>query len=107
MPLLKIFTTHAPSTEGATALADSLSGACTELLGARDDAVQILLVPGSMMLRGEPLLVEVHYRAKPERSVDIMDRFMDRISQGCSHLLGQRPRIRCFAVDQATLFARH
>lgn len=107
MPVIKIFTADMPADEASAALANELEALCISVMQARSDTVQVLLSGPAVMLRGAPLLVEAHYRAGPHRDAVALARFMDGIEGACRRHLRQVPRIRCFAVDQATLSARH
>jgi len=107
MPIIKILTAHKPPAASAEALAAEFEALCTTILDARSDAIQIALLDGTVMLRGAAVLIEVHYRARPDRDAATLSRFMDGVDANCQRHLGQMPRIRCFAIDQSTLFARH
>lgn len=106
MPVIKLFTTERPSAVAASALAVELETLCTRELHAQSDAIQVILQTGAVVLRGAALFAEVHYRDRPERDADALARFMDGLNASCQRHVGQTPRIRCFAVDQSTLFAR-
>ncbi|MGJ7573568.1 hypothetical protein ACSFBX_23780 [Variovorax sp. RB2P76] len=107
MPIIKIFVAQRPSPAACAAMAEEIEALCVNCMDARRDAVQLTLLGDSLMLRGAPVLVEVHYRARHDRNAPVMDVFMDALDRMCRRLLGATPRIRCFAIDQATLFARN
>lgn len=107
MPIIKILTAHTPPTAAADLLAAELETLCTTVLDARTDAIQIALLTGAVMLRGAAVLVEVHYRARPDRDAGALARFMEGVDASCQRHLGRVARIRCFAIDQTTLFAKH
>lgn len=107
MPIIKILTAHKPPAAAAEALATEFEALCTTILAARSDAIQIALLDGAAMLRGAAVLIEVHYRARPDRDAATLSRFMVGVDASCQRHLDKVPRIRCFAIDQATLFARH
>lgn len=106
MPVIKIFTTEAVPGDTAEALACDLQALCLELLRAQPHAIQIALIQAAMP-RGAKVLVEAHYRAQPYRDAQALAGFMDGAEQSVLRHLSQQPRIRCFAVDQAGLSARH
>lgn len=107
MPVIKLFTDEKPPAAAAAALATDVETLCTTVLNASSDAVQVVLQAGAAMLRGAPLLAEVHYRARADRDAAALARFMEGLDASCRRHLGLAPRIRCFAVDQATLYARN
>lgn len=106
MPVIKIFTTEAVPGDTAEALACDLQALCLQLLRAQPNAIQIALIQAAMP-RGAKVLVEAHYRAQPYRDAQALEGFMDGTEQSVLRHLSQQPRIRCFAVDQAGLSARH
>ncbi len=105
MPTIKIFTARLPSAEARAEFGDELEKLCIQVMHARQETVQIALVHIDQMLRGNPLLVEVHFRSQANRDAEALYTFMRGIDLSCIRHLGQSPRLRCFAVDQATLSA--
>ena len=106
MPVIKIFTTEAVPRAATEALACELEKLCLDLLRAQPHAIQIALIQAAMP-RGAQVLVEAHYRAPPYRDEAALSGFMDGVEQSVQRHLSALPRIRCFAVDQAGLSARH
>ena len=107
MPVVKIFTEKAPDAAALRTLGDALEKLCVEVLDANINAVQIVVVPVAVMLRGAGTLLEVHYRDREDRNADVLAGFMRQAEEACLMHFGHAPRIRCFALDQATLFARN
>lgn len=105
MPVVKIFCADTPEPPAVQALADALRDLCLREMGARPDAIQLVLVPGVQMLEGQPLLVEAHYRDRPDRKGAALTRFLEGVDQAVQAAFGSAPRIRSFAVDQSTLGA--
>lgn len=106
MPVLKLFTPPTIPGQVAESLAHELEAHCLQMLRARRETIQIALIP-VQMLRGAPLLVEAHYRAQPHRDTQALEAFMAAVDQSVQQHLALVPRIRCFAIDAATLAARH
>lgn len=106
MPVIKIFTAHPTPAPAAEALAQDLEHLCLTLMRAQPTTIQVLLVQ-ALMARGNAVLVEAHYRAQPYRDAEALERFMDGVDRSVQQHLGEQPRIRCFAVDQVDLSARH
>lgn len=106
MPVLKLFTPPTVPGQVAEALARELEAHCLQMLRAQPETIQIALVP-VQMLRGAPVLVEVHYRAQPHRDAQALDAFMTAVDLSVQQHLALVPRIRCFAVDAAALSALH
>ncbi|MEY2770795.1 MAG: hypothetical protein RIQ38_1214 [Pseudomonadota bacterium] len=105
MPVIKIFCPQAPAPAQAQQLGQTLHALCRELMHAQPDAIQVLLVPGTLMLGGQPLLVEAHYRDRPDRQGAVLTQFLQALDAAVQQAFGQAPRIRSFAIDQATLGA--
>ncbi|SIP93955.1 hypothetical protein [Pseudacidovorax sp. RU35E] len=106
MPVIKLFTAQAVTVDTAEALAQELELLCTGPLRAQPSAIQIVLMQ-AVSPRGAAVLLEAHYRDQPYRDGQALAAFMDGAEQAVRRHLGTVPRIRCFAIDQATLHARH
>ena len=105
MPVVKVFCSKLPGDEACELLAVDLHALCLNEMGAQPDAIQVLLIPGVVMLLGEPVLVEVHYRDRPDRKGPALDRFLAGVDQAVTRAFSSAPRIRSFAIDQSTLGA--
>jgi hypothetical protein len=107
MPIIKIHVaTPTADAQALATLRDAVTGACLELLRAAPDAVQIAVIPGTLMLVGQPAYVEVFYRHQPHRDGPAMAAFMAVLSEQTRAAFGCVPRIRCMAIDQSLLHAR-
>lgn len=106
MPIIKIFTTEAVPSVVVEALASELETLCLQQLRAHPTTIQIALIQVAMP-RGAKVLVEAHYRAQPYRDAVALAGFMDGVEQSVQRHLAAQARIRCFAVNQADLSARH
>ena len=110
MPSVTVFIPESRLTEHATnvpGFVASVTGICTDVIGAALDNVQILLVPTLPVLQGPPGYIEVKLRAGPSRSAAAMDRFMAGLDDASRVQFGCRMRIRCFTSGADTLFARN
>lgn len=105
MPVIKIFCPEVPEAPRCQEMAHALRALCLQEMKAAPHAIQIMLVHGVLVLDGEPLLVEAHYRDRPDRQGDALKRFLAGVDQAVQLAFGQKPRIRSFAVDQSTLGA--
>lgn len=105
MPVIKIFCAQAPLPATSLTLGVALRDLCMSALGARPDAIQIALIAGTSMLEGQPLLVEVHYRDRPDRRGSVLTDFLAELDRAVQTAFGQAPRIRSFSIDAATLGA--
>jgi hypothetical protein len=110
MPVIKIFASDAllqPDPLAQERLASAITGACTEILRAALTQIQIMLIPVQTVLRGEKIYIEVNFRDTGFRSADVVDAFMTRLESEVVGYYATLPRIRCFAENQAVLFARN
>lgn len=105
MPVVKIFCSQSPEASAQEVLARDLRDLCLNEMGARPDAIQVVLIPGVLMLAGEPVLVEAHYRDRPDRRGPALERFLHGVDRAVQAAFDKKPRIRSFAVEQSTLGA--
>jgi hypothetical protein len=105
MPVIKIFCAQRPEAGACQRLAQTLRDLCIDPMGARPDAIQLILVPGVQMLDGASVFVEAHYRDRPDRKGPALARFLEGVDEAVQLAFGQHPRIRSFAVEQSTLGA--
>ncbi|MBU4612156.1 hypothetical protein IMZ29_16895 [Achromobacter sp. GG226] len=80
--------------------------ACVDWLGADPVKVQCNVTP-SQVVTGAPSYVEVLYRAAESRDATAMAGFMQALDTAVQTTFGCSPRIRCMAIEPATLWARH
>jgi len=106
MPVIKVFSFQPVTPAQAEAMAADMEPLCLGPLRAQPSAIQIVFVTATMA-RGEAVLLEMHYRAQPYRDAAALAAFMDGAERSVRTHLGQRPRIRCFAIDAVGLSARH
>ena len=106
MPVIKIFTADPVSPAHAEAVGADLESLCLDWLRADPSAIQIAFA-SALIIRGAPVLVEVHYRAQPHRDAAALAGFMEGVERSVSQHLGRTPRIRCFSVESASLSARN
>ena len=102
MPVIKIFSDQRPDAPACEALAQSLRALCVGPMGARPDAIQVMLVSGTAMLDGASVFVEAHYRDRPDRRGPALAAFLEGVDQSVQLAFGEKPRIRSFAVDPDT-----
>ena len=105
MHVIKIFCAQRPDADACERLAQTLRDLCIGPMGAQPNAIQLMLVPGVQMLDGAPVLVEAHYRDRPDRKGPALAQFLQGVDQAVQLAFGQQPRIRSFAVEQSTLGA--
>jgi len=105
MPVIKIFCAQGPDADACERLAQTLRDLCIGPMGAQPNAIQLMLVPSVQMLDGAPVLVEAHYRDRPDRKGPALAQFLQGVDQAVQLAFGQQPRIRSFAVEQSTLGA--
>jgi hypothetical protein len=107
MPIIKIHVaTPTADAQALASLGDAVTRACLSLLRAAPDAVQIAVIPGTLMLVGQPAYAEVFYRHQPYRDGPAMSAFMAVLSEQVQAAFGCVPRIRCMAIDESMLHAR-
>lgn len=105
MPVIKIFCAQRLEPDACERLAQTLRDLCIDPMGAKPDAIQLMLVPGVQMLDGAPVFVEAHYRDRPDRKGAALTKFLEGVDQAVQMAFGMQPRIRSFAVEQSTLGA--
>lgn len=106
MPVIKVFSAGSIPAAQVESIGADLEALCLHLLRAQPTAIQIAFVD-TVMARGAPVLLEMHYRAQPYRDVAALASFMDGAERSLLKHLGQAPRIRCFSVDEVGLSARN
>lgn len=105
MPVIKIFCSDRPDSPACERLARELRDLCTGPMGAKPDAIQVMLVPGVQMLDGASVYVDAQYRDRPDRRGAALTLFLEGVDKAVQTAFGQKPRIRSFAIEQNTLGA--
>jgi len=104
MPVIKVFSPERVTADQAQAMGADLEMLCVHVLRAQPSAIQILFVL-TVMARGAPVLLEMHYRARPHRDATALAEFMQGAERSLIKYFGQTVRIRCFAENEADLSA--
>jgi len=106
MPIIKFHVPELPSdAQALEKLRTVVHEACVEGLRAQPDAVQLMVLPGTTVLFGQPGYIEVLYRDQDYRRGEVMERFMRLLESQTEAVFGFTPRIRCMAIQQTLLHA--
>jgi len=108
MPVIKIF--YAETLDGAVrnhnhAIQDGMECMMREVLHADPAKCQVVFVP-STFVTPLPIYVDMQFRATEHRQGAVIERAMDKIAAILGEMLSTGIRIRAFAIDQSTLYAR-
>lgn len=110
MPVVKIFASDAfPATSALAVdgLYDAIAASCVQVLRASPAQIQIMLIPVKPVRHGEDIYAEVNFRSTEFRQTEVVQTFMQSLEQAVVSCFDTLPRIRCFAEDQAALYARN
>jgi hypothetical protein len=95
-----------PSERHLAGLSDDCMRLCTTVLAAKAQNVHVVYVharPG----HGLPIFVEVQYRLEPDRTPEVMERFMQSLQHAILQHTACQARIRCFGYGAAQIHALH
>lgn len=95
-----------PSELHLARLSDDCMRLCTTVLAAKAQNVHVVYVDVHSG-HGLPIFVEVQYRLEPNRTPEVMERFMQRLQHAILQHTACQARIRCFGYGAAQIHALH
>jgi hypothetical protein len=95
-----------PPPAALNALSNECVALCTDVLRAALENIHVVYVDVRHG-HGRPVFAEIHYRAEPFRTPQVMARFMEALDHAIVRHVGLTARIRCFGYDASHIYARH